>query len=213
MDIGASLLTVAAVWAAVVVSPGPDFVVTAHHASARSRRSAMAVVAGIAAATLVWSAGAMAGLAVLVARAGWLVHGIRIVGAGYLIWLGIRMLWSTRHGRVTDATAPEQTPSTVEAGATGAAFRAGFLTDLANPKAAVFWTGLLSLALPAHPSVVVRVAVVAVAVSVAAVWYACVAAFFSTGRIAAVHRRLRRGLDRLTGAVMVGLGIRLGLSS
>jgi threonine efflux protein len=97
-------------------------------------------------------------------------------------------------------------------GAARAAFRTGFLTDLANPKAAVFWSGLLSLVLPPHPAFAVRLAVVAVAVAVASGWYACVAVFFSTDRIAGAHHRMRRSLDRLTGAVMVGLGVRLGIS-
>jgi threonine efflux protein len=217
MDLGTSLLTVTAVWAAVVVSPGPDFVVTAHHASARSRRSAFAVVAGIATATFVWAAGTMAGLAVLFARAGWLIHGIRLAGAAYLIWLGARMIWSTRRRKESVASAGEAMPAAADRSRAGggalAAFRAGFLTDLANPKAAVFWSGLLSLVLPPHPTFVVRLAVVGVAVGVAAGWYAGVAVLFSTGHIARAHRRMRRWIDRLTGAVMVGLGVRLGMSA
>jgi threonine efflux protein len=209
MDLVASLLTVALVWGAVVVSPGPDFVVTAHHASARSRRSAMFVVAGIGTGTLVWAAGAVAGLAVLFAHASWLVHVIRVIGAAYLVYLGVRMIWATRRHRSGDLTAADH-PAPASA---WSAFRTGLVTDLANPKAAAFWTGLLSLALPAHASLPARVAVVAVAVAIATAWYACVAAFFSHDRIAGTYQRLRRWIDRVTGAVMVGLGVRLGISS
>ncbi len=209
MDLAASLLTVAVVWAAVVVSPGPDFVVTAHHASARSRRDGFFVVAGIAAGTLVWAAGAVAGLAVLFAHASWLVHVIRLAGAAYLVYLGVRMIWATRrHGSVGEHAHDGPVSATA-----WSAFRTGFVTDLANPKAAVFWSGLLSIALPPQASWVARVAVVVLAVLIATAWYACVAAFFSHGRIAGVYRRLRRWIDRMTGTVMVGLGIRLSVSS
>jgi threonine efflux protein len=213
MDLVASLLTVALVWGAVVVSPGPDFVVTAHHASARSRRGAMFVVAGIGTATLVWAAGAVAGLAVLFAHASWLVHVIRVVGAAYLVFQGVRMIWSARPHYTDSGNGASVATDRLPPASAWSAFRTGLVTDLANPKAAAFWTGLLSLALPPHASFAARLAVVAVAVAIATGWYACVAVFFSHDRIARAYRRLRRWIDRVAGAVMVGLGVRLGISS
>src|ERR671930_514967 len=82
----------AAVWAVVVVSPGPDFVATMHFATSRSRRAALAVVVGIAAGTAIWATGTVAGLAVLLARASWMLALLRAAGAVLLTGLGLRAI-------------------------------------------------------------------------------------------------------------------------
>src|SRR5919197_1543604 len=124
-----SLGVLAAVWAAVVVSPGPDFVATMHFATSRSRRAALAVVAGIAAGTAIWATGTLAGLAVLLARASWLLDLVRVGGRP---------------------------------------LRTGLLTDLANPKAALFWSSLFAAVQPAHPPAWVQVDDLVVVVAIAA---------------------------------------------
>jgi threonine/homoserine/homoserine lactone efflux protein len=74
------LLVLVAVWLAFVVSPGPNFVTVIHQSTARSRRNGFATVAGIATGTVIWVVGAMAGLAVLFARFGWLAGAVKMVG-------------------------------------------------------------------------------------------------------------------------------------
>src|SRR5437763_463221 len=86
----ARLVALAGIWSIVVISPGPDFVATAHHASGGSRRAGLAVVAGIACGTAIWSISAIVGLALVVAHARWILDLIRIGGAVTLAVLGIR---------------------------------------------------------------------------------------------------------------------------
>jgi threonine efflux protein len=193
-----NLGVLAAVWAVVVVSPGPDFVATMHFATTRSRRAALAVVAGIAIGTAIWATGAAAGLALLLARASWLLDVLRVGGAVLLAWLGLRAI---RHaGRPAhDGAAP----------APARPLRTGLLTDLANPKAALFWSSLFAAVQPAHAPAWVQVASVVVAVTIAAAWYGLVAVAFSLGPVARAYRRGKRWLDYLTGGVFLALAGRL----
>jgi threonine/homoserine/homoserine lactone efflux protein len=193
-----NLGVLAAVWAAVVISPGPDFVATIHAATSRSRHAGLAVVAGIAIGTAIWATGALAGLALLLARASWLLDVVRVGGAVLLCWLGLRAIRHAGKPVAPDGAAAPSRP-----------LRTGLLTDLANPKAALFWSSLFAALQPAHPPAWVQVASVVVVVAIAAAWYGLVAVAFSLAPVARVYRRGKRWLDYLTGGVFLALASRL----
>jgi threonine efflux protein len=199
------LLLLAAVWLAFVVSPGPNFVTVIHQATARSRRDGFATVAGIATGTVIWVVGAMAGLAVLLARFGWLAGAVKMVGGAYLMWLGVRTVRSARRASTLDV------PAGLPAGVPrrGAAYRTGLLTDLANPKAAVFFSSMFAVLLPAGPPLWLRAATLALVVGVEAAWYATVVGLVTLAPVLRAYRRARRVLDLLTGGLLVALGARL----
>src|SRR5438552_16631621 len=90
------LLPLFGVWLIVVVSPGPDFLVTVQQATSRSRRHGIVTGLGVCSGLVIWSAGSMVGLSVLFARLSWLYDMVRYAGAAYLLFLGVRTLWSTR---------------------------------------------------------------------------------------------------------------------
>jgi threonine efflux protein len=195
------LVVLAGVWALVVMSPGPDFVVTMSRA-AGSRRAGLAAAAGIVMGTAIWASASAAGGGIVLARYQWAAEAVRYLGAGYLAWLGLQMI--LRSGRAM----PEAEADARPRGA-GAAWRAGLLADLGNPKAAVFWTGLFAAVLPPTAPVTVRAAAVAVAVAVAAAWYSAVACAFSLAVITRRYRQAKKWIDRVTGSVLAGLAIRL----
>jgi threonine efflux protein len=197
----AYLASLAGIWARVVISPGPDFVATLHHATAGSRRAGLLVVTGIAVGTALWAAGALAGLGLVFARLSWLADLVRLAGAAALCWLGVRAWLSAGRPPASHGSAPGGHP-----------LRAGLVTDLANPKAAVFWSSLFAALLPPDPPLWVEAASVAVAVGVAVAWYGLVAVVGSAGPAVRAYRRARVCLDRVTGGVLVALGVRLALS-
>jgi threonine efflux protein len=206
------LLVLAGVWALVVMSPGPDFVVTVSRATG-SRRAGLAAAAGIVAGTAIWASVSAAGAGLVLARYRWAAETVRLAGAAYLAWLGLRMILDSR--RALPETGPEAgSDAGPEAGRGAgrrsvAAWRAGLLADLANPKAAVFWTGLFAAVLPAAAPVPVRAAAVLVAVAVAAAWYAAVACAFSLAAVSRQYRQAKKWIDRVTGGVLTGLAVRL----
>jgi len=195
------LAVLAGIWALVVMSPGPDFFVTMSRAI-RSRRAGLAAAAGIVAGTAIWASASAVGLEFVLAHYRWVAEGVRLAGAGYLAWLGVRMIVRSR--REPPATPADDGPARL-----GPALRAGLLADLGNPKAAVFWTSLFAAVLPPAASGSVRVAAVVVAVTIAAAWYSAVACAFSAAAVTRWYRRAKTWADRVTGGVLVGLAARL----
>ena len=146
----------------------------------------------------------MFGLGALIAEFGWLYSTIRLVGAGYLTYLGVRMLLSARR-----AAAPLQLQRARE-DARGA-FQRGLFVNMANPKAAVFFSSLFVTVLPVGAPLGVHVATVAIVGGVAAGWFVALALMFSAGRVRGVYDRVRRGVDAAMGAALLALGVRLAL--
>jgi threonine/homoserine/homoserine lactone efflux protein len=202
------LLPLFGVWLIVVVSPGPDFLVTVQQATSRSRRHGILTGLGVCSGLVIWSAGSMVGLSVLFARLSWVYDTVRYAGAAYLVYLGARTLWSTRRDGRGIGVAPQ--PS-VRTGGLWRAWRIGFLTDLGNPKAAAFFSSLFGALLPAGTGPAVRVAVVAGIVGLATAWYVAVAVLFGLGPVATLYRRARRWIERVMATLLIALGGRLAL--
>jgi threonine efflux protein len=89
------LVALAGIWTLVVLSPGPDFVVTVSRA-ATSRRAGLAAAAGIVLSTAVWASASAAGLELVLAHYRWVAEVVRLLGAGYLTWLGVRLIVRAR---------------------------------------------------------------------------------------------------------------------
>ena len=202
----ASLLTVTGVWLVTVLSPGPNLLATLHAAVSHSRRSGVLVAGGIAVGTTLWAAASLLGLAVLFQSAGWLYHTIRFIGAGYLIYVGIRMVLAAR----------QATPPTLAGTLAGrnpitgwAAFRRGLLTDLSNPKAAAFFTSLFAVAVPPAAPLWFDITIIAVVVAIAGGWYAVAACLIRTACLQALYRRAQKAIAYLAGTIFVGFGLRL----
>lgn len=205
------LATLAAVMLLACVSPGPDFVAVSSHALA-GRRSGVFVALGVALGCVVWALLAVFGLGLLIARLEWLYWLVRLGGAGYLLWLGARMLWSARHPAQTAALAMAE-PGAARVPAQGlAALRTGFLVNMTNPKAVAFFGSLFVTILPAAAPGWVHGASVAVVGAVSAGWFCALACMFSARRVRGAYLRLRRPVDALMGAALVGLGARLAIS-
>ena len=201
-----NLLALAGVWAIFVISPGPDFVATVHHAVSRSRRNGLQVALGIATSTAIWVIVSMIGLGVLFARFSWLIEIIRTVGALYLAYLGVKMIWNARRQKHSLDMQAEPSSRRVSS------WRVGFLTDISNPKAAAFFGSLFALILPASPPLWLQVASIVIVVMIAASWYGVVACLFSLEPVARAYRRAKKWIDYITGGVLVALGIRLAIS-
>src|SRR5437899_6479599 len=131
------LLSIAAVQLLAAASPGPTFVIVSRYSIGESRRRGLLVVSGVLLADLTWAVLAASGLGVLVLRYPAIYTVLRIAGAAYLIWLGGKML--------LDATR-KRYPPPIDGGAPSAsacqAVRAGFLTNMTNPKSIAYYTSL-----------------------------------------------------------------------
>jgi threonine efflux protein len=199
-----SLIALAGIWTLAVLSPGPDFAVTIQYATTRSRRDGLLVVLGITSGLSLWIVGSLVGLQVLFARMSWLIGMLRIMGACYLTYLGVKTLLFARR---PISAAPSQAATAHRF----AAWRTGLLTNLSNPKALAFFSSLFVVILPGNSPIWVQAASVLLMLGIAASWFSLVACLFSLDAVSHAYRRAKRWLDYLTGGLFVALGIRLAL--
>ena len=202
----AALLTV---WTLALLIPGPDFLAVSHASVARSRRDAVFVGLGVAAAMAVWATTSLVGLTVLLLKCQPLFQAIRLAGAAYLAWLAFQLLRSAvrrpAHGGPAVSAGAE--PSSA-----GVAFRARFLCDIGNPKAAVFFSSVFAALLPPHVDWEFRTAIGIAIPAIGAAWYTVVACLFSAKRIAAGYARARRVVDAVTGTIFAALAGELAIA-
>lgn len=200
------LLALGGVILLAAMSPGPDFVIVTRNAVLSGRRAGMACAAGIAAGVFGWAVVTALGLAGLLAASAVAFTVVKLAGAAYLVLLGVRALLAARRG---DYAAPTDDGT----GSTGAlaAFRQGLVTNLLNPKVAVFFVALLPQFVPAEASALDHLAVAVVAAGVSVVWFTMLANVVSVLRRVLTTRRVRRAIDAVMGTLLVALGVRIAV--
>ncbi|ARK98200.1 LysE family translocator [Burkholderia pseudomallei] len=200
------LLALSGIILLACASPGPDFVAVTSH-SLSERRSGVFVGLGITCAVAIWASLAVFGFGLLIQRFFWLYEGIRMAGAAYLIYLGVRMLVGALRARAGTQVIAEAPPL-----GAGQAWRRGFLVGITNPKTATFFATLFVTLLPVGAPPWVYAAVVAVVVCITGTWMCLLASFFSVRIVRAAYARVRRSVDALMGVALVGLGVRMATS-
>jgi threonine efflux protein len=195
-----TLLTVASVHWLGMASPGPNVLLVAQTAMARSRAAAIAAALGVATGALILSSLAALGLGVAIQGSDVLLHLLQTAGGAYVVYLGLRVWQEAR----------DQLQSTVVAAGHGRHFARGLLTNLSNPKAAVFYASILTAVLSDTDSEWVRAAAVAVIVADAVVWHCLLAVTFARPGVRAWYSRRKGAIDRVVGVGLVLLGAWLG---
>ncbi|AKF40043.1 threonine export protein RhtC [Yersinia enterocolitica] len=200
-------LTVALVHLVALMSPGPDFFFVSQTAASRSRREAMMGVTGISLGIVVWAGVALMGLNLILQKMAWL-HQIIMVGGGlYLCWMGWQLLKSARSKR--DTSEPEVQ---VALPARGRTFLRGFLTNLSNPKAVIYFGSVFSLFVGDNVTAGARWGLFVLIVAETFVWFSIVACVFALPMMRRGYQRLSKWIDGLAGVLFAGFGIHLILS-
>ncbi|GAA2449265.1 LysE family translocator [Actinomadura vinacea] len=195
-----TLLTFVGVAALLTVMPGPDSLLVLRTAVAHGRRAALTAAFGIQAGCLWWGAAAGLGLSAVLATSHTLYTALRVVGAAYLLYLGVRLLL-TRSDPADEPDPPGRRW-----------FLRGLLTNALNPKVGVFYLSLLPQFVPEDAPVVAWSLLLAgIHVALGVLWCATITVL--ADRLGHWLRRpaLRRGLDRVAGTAFVGFAVRLAL--
>jgi threonine efflux protein len=186
--------------AAAVVVPGPN-VVAVVVGSVRDRRAGLWTAAGVATGDMVWAVAAMAGVSVVLAQSRPLFLALKWVGAAYLLVQAVR-LWRDRgEASAADLEGPTRRP-----------FLKGVVIDLANPKAALFFTSLYASLLPTGLDLAGAAVVMTATAVVDYGWYLTLALALSRPPAQRLYRRAARGVSRVAAGLMGALGLRLALS-
>jgi threonine/homoserine/homoserine lactone efflux protein len=210
VDLTHAVLSFAVLGALLTITPGLDTALVLRAAVSMGRGPAFATALGINAGALTWGAAAAVGVSALLTASELAYTTLRIAGAGYMIYLGVRMIWSTLRRNATEVE-----PQTGAARSSFlAAFGRGFLTNLLNPKVGAFYLAVLPQFLPDGSSpLLVGVLLALVHDLEGILWFTAIILGASALRGQLARRPVRRAVDGGTGAVLIGFGVKLGLSA
>ncbi|MFF3748815.1 LysE family translocator [Streptomyces kronopolitis] len=197
-------LTAAGVLAVLTVVPGPDMAVVTKRAVAAGWRDGLRTVGGVTGGLLVWGLLTVVGLAAVLAASAAAYTVVKLAGAAYLVFLGIRTLIHSRRGRAQRAG---DTPAAAPA---GSPWRTGLVSNLFNPKIAVFYTGLLpTLAPPGLSPHAAMALLVLIHATLTALWLGSYVMLLAKARAFFQKPSVRRAMDRIMGVVLIGFGLKV----
>ncbi|MEU6315555.1 LysE family transporter [Streptomyces sp. NPDC047014] len=198
------VIAVAVITLLAVISPGADFAMVVRNSYLYGRPTGLFAAAGVAAGVLVHVSYTMLGVGLLIASSTALFTVIKLAGAAYLVWIGIR----TFRARAEVTVDLESRPELSRLGA----MRSGFLTNVLNPKTTLFVVSTFTQVVdPGTP--LWQQAGYGLFMSAAHLgWFGAVAVFFSVSSLRERMLRAQKTLNRAIGSVLVGLGVGLGFA-
>ena len=202
------LLVYVGIVVAIVLLPGPDTAVVTKNALIHGREAALGSAIGANVGVSVWTLATALGVAAILRSSATVYDALKLVGAMYLVWIGARTLWDSRKGRGEGGgiAAPRRAID----GRGG--FMQGLFSDLANPKVGIFFTSLLPQFVSPHgPALVEMLMLGGIYIVISLVWM-CGYALLAVRLAHLLSRpRVKAGIDRFSGFVLVGVGIRLAI--
>jgi threonine/homoserine/homoserine lactone efflux protein len=194
-----TLLTFMLVAILLSLTPGVATALVVRNAARGGRRQAFLTTSGNSVGVLAWAGFAAVGIAAVVAASAAVFDAVKLAGAAMLLVIGVRSLLG-RHDADVLSTRGRS------------AFREGLVTSLANPKLAAFFVALFPQFIPrGAPVLPSALAMAVVIVAVDLIWYSMLALLVARARKAFTEGGWGRRIERLTGAVLIGLGVRLAL--
>ena len=199
----------------LILAPGPDFMLVMRNTVRGGRRAGWVTACGTLSGLTLWALAAALGLSALLRVSHVAYDMLRLCGAAYLIWLGVTSLGNARRrgtgrsGPAVDVAALGQAPSRP-----GRAYLNGMLSNLLNPKISVFFMAFLPAFVPAGASVSQFSLVLgAWFIAETGLWLAVVAWLADRGVRWLRRPTVQRWLERITGIVLIGFGLRLATES
>jgi threonine/homoserine/homoserine lactone efflux protein len=202
-----SFLAFLAISAVVIVTPGPDTALTVRNTIAGGRSAGLATALGVSIGQLIWAACTSFGLVAILLASEVIFHALRLLGAAYLIYLGVQSLRAAFGAGASTFGGLRPTPVQL---VPRRGFLQGVLSNLANPKMAVFFASVLPQFATAGQGMLSHLLLLGVVFS--SLTFSWLAAYaFAIAAFGKVFRdsKVRRWLDGIAGVALVGLGVRV----
>jgi threonine/homoserine/homoserine lactone efflux protein len=197
MDYALVLISVFAVFIPALLLPGPDFVAVVRSSMTRGTRAGLLTTLGVSLGLCLYATLSLLGLSAILVKYQWLTWAVRVLGGGYLIFLGIRLLMARPQLiEVDQAMRP--------VGSRAILF--GFLVTLTNPKAIVLFASVFATAVTASTPLWLMGLMIGLVTASSLTWYSCVSLFMSSGPVIRRFQRARHWIERAAGVCFIGLG-------
>ncbi len=201
-------LTIVVVHLLAVASPGPDFAIVLRQSIISGRRPAIYTSIGIGAGILVHVCYCLLGLGLVISRSIVLFNLVKLIGAGYLLYVG----WQSLRACPVDEPG-EETVNNQKQISAAQALRIGFLTNALNPKATLFFLALFSLVIKPQTPLYVQLGYGLYMALATGIWFSGLSLFLTRPEVRNLFQRFGHWAERLMGAVLIALGIKLALTS
>jgi RhtB (resistance to homoserine/threonine) family protein len=203
------VLAFTAVAAVLTITPGADTMLVLKNALRGGRRDGFATTAGVVSGVLVHGALSAVGLSVVLAKSAAAFQTVKLLGAGYLIWLGIRAILDARRGQ---GDAPSVATDRKGDGSWRASYAEGLLTNVLNPKVAVFYLAFLPQFIsPGDPVLAKSMLLAGIHNLQGVIWLGGLTMVAVSGRRRLDRPAMRAWVSRASGAILIALGVRLAL--
>lgn len=205
MDAAFILLSVFGIFIPALILPGPDFIGVVRSSMTGGARSGLLTTLGVSLGLLMYASLSLLGLSAILTQYEWLAWAVRVAGASYLIYLGLRLLFAKK-GQIAlghpEAAKPARN-----------AFLFGFTVTLTNPKAVVLFSSVFATAVTAETPVWLLVMMIALVFMSALVWYSIVSLFMSSRPVMNRFARASHIIERAAGACFIAIGGKLLLDA
>lgn len=198
------VLAVAVVTVLAVIAPGADFAMVVRNSYLHGRRTGLLGALGVAVGVLVHVTYTMLGVGLLIASSALLFTVVKLVGAAYLVYVGVRTFRARGEVTVDLEDRTELTPF--------AALRTGFLTNVLNPKTTLFVVSAFAQVVSPGTPVLQQVGYGLFMSLAHLLWFGVVAVFFSHDRMRTLMLRGQKVLNKVIGSVLAGLGVSLAFA-
>lgn len=198
------ILAVAVITVLAVIAPGADFAMVVRNSYLYGRRTGLLAATGVAAGVLVHVTYTMLGVGLLIASSTALFTVIKLIGAAYLVYIGVRTFRARGEVEVDLENKVALTPF--------AALRTGFLTNVLNPKTTLFVVSTFAQVVSPGTPVYQQVGYGLFMSFAHLLWFGVVAVFFSHDRMRTLMLRGQKVLNKVIGSVLAGLGITLAFA-
>ena len=196
-------LTIAVAHALAVASPGPDFAIVLRQSLRHGRRAALWTSVGIGCGLCIHITYSLLGLGLLLTRSATTLTVVKWLGAAYLAWIGVQALFAKPREGDLDLTTTTNEPTA------RAAWTTGFLVNVLNPKAALFFLSLFPLAVSPTTPRLVQVGYGLWMTITTVLWFSFVALVFTRGEVRRAFLRHGHWIDRALGVVFLGFAASL----
>jgi threonine efflux protein len=200
MEVLRTLLPVFGIFVPALILPGPDFIGVVRSSMTCGAAGGLRTTVGVSVGLGFYATLSLLGLSAILIEYQWLTWVVRVLGSGYLIYLGIGLL---------RARVPQVTDGTPQPLVTGNAFVFGFLVTLTNPKAIVLFASVFATSVTGSTPSWLMALMIGLVVLSALVWYSIVALFMSSAPVMRRFQHARHRIERVAGACFVAIGLRI----
>jgi threonine/homoserine/homoserine lactone efflux protein len=194
--------------AILTMTPGNDTVLVLRNAAGRGRTAGFATLLGVSAGLFVHGSFSALGISVILMQSSEAFNMVRLLGAGYLIILGTQSLWAAYRTEQSDIETDED--AVVQKSASRS-FGEGMLTNVLNPKVALFYLSFLPQFIEPSDSVMKPLLLAGIHATMGIVWLSGVVIMVGASRDFLARPAVKRRFDTLTGLVLIAFGLRLAL--